>query len=358
MSSYQAALEAASRWIDRVAATLVEAIDCFRPRQRYRLAEQEDGTFVLRAASGGEPAGFGGERIRILGAQTDAALRGKLEAVLRGAQVELLLRPKHFLFRPLELPRRAADFLEGIVRAQIDRLTPWSLAEAAFGFLPPSDTTGERMSVTIAATANKLIAPYVNAVSALGVDLIVAAAALDAGDREAKAIKVGEYKVGKAADLHRMRRVLVGLLVGAGVFAALSVAADFGIGGALETRQEELSSAIAERRAAMGSGRDRASAALAGLERRKHETPSAVIAIEALSRILPDDTYLTELRIAGDKVQITGLTHNAPSLIRLIEQIPNFTKATFFAPTTRSKTEQGEHFSIEAHIEPVFTPEP
>jgi general secretion pathway protein L len=92
------------------------------------------------------------------------------------------------------------------------------------------------------------------------------------------------------------------------------------------------------------------------LERRKHATPSSAIIIEALSRVLPDDTYLTELRILGDKLQIVGVSKDAPSLIRLIEQTHHFSRAVFFAPTTRSPSEMGEHFSIEAHIEPVYTP--
>ena len=90
------------------------------------------------------------------------------------------------------------------------------------------------------------------------------------------------------------------------------------------------------------------------LEQRKRATPSAVIVLEALSRLLPDHTYVTELRIEGDKLQIIGITHDAPQLIRLIEQSPNFTRATFFAPTTSTAGEPGEHFHIEAQIKPVF----
>jgi len=90
------------------------------------------------------------------------------------------------------------------------------------------------------------------------------------------------------------------------------------------------------------------------LERRKFQTPSSVIVLEVLSQILPDHTYVTELRIEGDKLRVIGVTRDAPGLIRLIEQSPHFTRATFFAPTTRGPSDPGERFHIEAQIEPVF----
>jgi general secretion pathway protein L len=141
------------------------------------------------------------------------------------------------------------------------------------------------------------------------------------------------------------------------VLAAAAVATDTIVGGELYARQADLSRRIAAQRASLRSGRDAVrDSALAALERRRHETPSSVIVLEVLSQILPDHTFVTELRIQGDKMQVIGVTRDAPSLIRLIEQSPHFTRATFFAPTTRSPSEPGEHFHIEARIEPVFTP--
>jgi len=77
-----------------------------------------------------------------------------------------------------------------------------------------------------------------------------------------------------------------------------------------------------------------------------------------LSRILPDRTYVTELRIESDKLRVTGITDDAPRLIRLMEQTPHFTQATFFAPITRSPSDIGDRFDIEARLEPVFSPLP
>jgi general secretion pathway protein L len=53
---------------------------------------------------------------------------------------------------------------------------------------------------------------------------------------------------------------------------------------------------------------------------------------------------------------LTGVSLDAPALIRLLERSRNFTRATFFGPTTRAPSDPGDRFNIEANIEPIFQP--
>jgi len=355
MTSYRAIAEALSRWIDQVATTIAAGRDSLRKKPYVQLAEQPDGTFALREGVQGHGPNFLGDEIRITDGRVDVAAPERLGEILKGAHVELVLQPHRFLFRLLELPGRASEFLEGVVRAQIDRLTPWTVADAAFGWHSLPDNANDRIMVTIAATARALVTPFMNAIAALGADTVAISAALQQPEPNLAAIKIYEQKAGQAADLRRIRRILIGILAGGGALASVSVAANGVIGGVIEGRTEDITGRIAERRAAIQTGHGTSEAAHV-LEQRKHEIPSSVIVIETLSQVLPDDTYLTELRILGDKVQMAGVTRDAPALIRLIEQTSHFSRATFFAPTTRSESEQSEHFHIEAHIEPVYTP--
>jgi general secretion pathway protein L len=340
-----------SRWIDAAASAIVAAISSFTTRKTVQVIEEDSGTFVIQSDRDA-PSGLPFERVQILDGKLAGAHPDSIVALLDGSRAELRLRPARVLFRPLELPQRATEFLGGVVRAQIDRLTPWSANDAVFGWSEPAEAGADRIAVTVAATARALVQPVIDALTAAGAEAVAVTATPPGG----AAITVLDHRAPGTLDFARVRRALVAVLIVTGLLAgvSLSVAALAGIN--LANRQEELTRRIAERRAAIRAGRDGGPAAtpLRALERRKYVSPSSVIVLEVLSQILPDHTYVTELRIEGDKLRVIGVTRDAPGLIRLIEQSPNFTRATFFAPTTKAPTDPGERFHIEAQIEPVF----
>ena len=342
-----------SRWLDCVAAATVAAFEWFVSPRIVQLREEEGSVFTLQAAP--KDGGFTSAGIQIVDGSVVGALPENLLKAVKGSRVEIVLRPSRFLFRPLELPRRAAEFLDGIVRSQVDRLTPWAASDAVFGWGRPTEISNDRISILVAATARAMVAPFVQAASELGAASIAVFTAPKDSDIHLAKIKVYDQNVHGILDARRVSRVLVAILVVAGGAAFLSASMDMMVGGNLEAEQLQLTRRIADRRAAMRAGQDNTSRATL-LDRRKQETPATVIALEALSQVLPDHTYVTELRIEGNKLQVVGVTRDAPALIGLIEQSPHFTRATFFAPTTRSPSDPGERFHIQARIEPVNTP--
>ena len=337
-------------WTGSVAGAVIAGLNRIVSPRVVRLIEGDDGRFAVEAQvkPGEIPSTI---------AFADGAAPSALAPVVRGSRVEIVLQPKRFLFRPLELPARAADFIEGIVRAQIDRLTPWSPSEAVFGCTVPAASGGESITTTIAATTRKAVAGYVQAVSAFHPSAV--AICTDVADAGGTRVKVFEQSARGSLDAAKLSRGLQYVLGAAALVAIVSVAASSWIAGSLGAQEDELARQISERRAAIRAGADggdRSPVAL--LEHRKYQTPASVIVLETLSRVLPDNTYVTELHLTGNKLQIAGITTDAPSLISLIEQSHHFTRATFYAPTTRSPSDPGERFHIEAQVEPKNTVAP
>jgi general secretion pathway protein L len=346
--------EGFSRWLDCVAVALLGAVGRFAAPRTVHLVESADGAFTILPAAGAvSPAET--ESVRIVAGKVVEPVPAGLESKFRASRIEVVLKSDRFVFRPLELPRRAGEFLAGIVRAQIDRLTPWSADDAAFGWSKPSDIANDRIVVTVAATARAVITPLVQALAGRGAHSIVVStiAPTDPGD----AITVFEQRARDGLAAQPLRRALGAILVVAGLLAGSAIVADVFLGEGLQARQDDVARRIANRRATLSASFNAGhGSGLAELERRKHATPSSVVVLEALSRIFPDHTYVTELRIVGDKMQVVGVTRDAPSLIRLIEQSSYFSRATFFAPTTRSPSQPGESFHIEAQIQPSYAP--
>jgi len=351
MTGYADVVAYFSRWIDTTAQALVGLFASFGTRKTVQVIEEDAGSFIIQSDRAA-PSGLPFERVQIVDGKLAGAHPDSIIALLNGSRAELKLRPARVLFRPLELPQRATEFLGGVVRAQIDRLTPWTPNDAAFGWSPPADAGADRVAVTVAATARAMVQPVIDALIAAGADAV----AVTAAPPDAAPITVLEHRASGALDGARVRRALIAVLIVTGLLAGVSLSVAALAGMKLAGEQEDLTRRIVQRRMAIRAGTEAGAVAtpLRALERRKHQTRSSVIVLEALSQVLPDHTYVTELRIEGDKLRLIGITRDAPSLIRLIEQSPNFTRATFFAPTTKGPSDPGERFHIEAQIEPVF----
>jgi general secretion pathway protein L len=345
-------------WTTAAAQALDALAGRLRRRREVRVVWDRTDTlnFSLVRQSGGKPR-LQDATLRLADAREGRLLPADWLAALKGSTIECHLASNQVLFRQLDFPKQASGFLDGMVRSQIDRLTPWAAGDAVFGFNAPREGANERLELTLAATSRAALMPLVQLADRVGAAaLTVSVEAEVDGKPEPETISVFAVGLRSAiAGEHDLAKVLRYGLLGVAGATALTLVASMVIGNSLDTELQDVQASIARQRAALranvGAG---ALSAESQLARRKQSTPAAVLVLDAISKILPDTTYVTDLRVEGDRMQVAGLTKDAPMLIRLIEQSPQFSRATFYAPTTREASEPGERFHIEAHINAYF----
>lgn len=118
----------------------------------------------------------------------------------------------------------------------------------------------------------------------------------------------------------------------------------------LDTTIEGLDSEVKAVRALSKQRTDR----IARLQAVRAEKAQAVPLIrvwQEMTKIVPDNTWLSDLALNGDKVTFTGLSKSASDLIALLETSPLFSNPTFTAPVVRAPDADGERFTIEMQVD-------
>ena len=84
--------------------------------------------------------------------------------------------------------------------------------------------------------------------------------------------------------------------------------------------------------------------------RMKSDTVSKLSVIEELTRLLPDSAWVTDLKIDGATVDISGFAKGAAALVPILERSSMFVNATPTAPLTFDPREDKDRFSIRVQI--------
>jgi general secretion pathway protein L len=263
--------------------------------------------------------------------------------------------------RDITVPAQAQKFLSGVIRNQIERLSPWPPNNVVYGF--NAEANAENASVIhvrILMAARTDIDASRHHLTALGVqvDRIVAnGSTVETADKAAGSVTLWSRLTDGSRDRVEGTSRLIGLGIGATVAVSmcLSLWAFVSTGLVRDESEGIAARAKALQRQVQGGRTPSSAASLPPAERAwflKETSISSVILIEALSRALPDSAYLTEIRLENATLRMTGLADDAPGLLVPLEQSGHLTGVHFFAPTTRGPGGKSFKFSIEAHVEP------
>jgi general secretion pathway protein L len=340
-------------FLDGLAEAVTGITDRLQKRVPMRLVEQGGGVYALQRPDGGlDPA-----PIRVAEADGKPALQPPEAAQkLAGADVDIVLPSDELLIRTLDpLPAESRQYLDGIVRHQLERLVPWRADNVLYSFqaAPASDGDG-RLIVKVAATARSLHAPLFAAVGALNprkLRVLYPGAAEGGGDIAIPLDRGGASN----GNGQRLRYGIVGalaalLLISAAGFGYLAYSWQQ-VSDALAAA-ETSDAALRKQLGGRGPQETAASRDLRAILERKKAQPLMVLAIDALSNALPDNTWLTELQVVDGLVRISGVSQSVADLVPSIQDAPIFADSTFFSPTTRLTNGQGDSFHLQMRLVP------
>jgi general secretion pathway protein L len=332
-----------------ILASIIEDLGQWRRARRSLVIKKQADSFVIEQVSDGGTAS-------IVEIPQGSVLPKEVAHRLRNHTIDFELGGSEVVARRLTVPSQAKDVLPGIVRNQIERLSPWPFAKTIYGFAPvKNEANRQSLDVWVLMTSQRTIDGLRDrlAASDLSPHRIVARSG---GDQEALALWTRAS--GRESSVRANAPRLIAAAFAAFVLLSASVTAwalidasavweqhDDAAARARSLRQNSASSSAATPAAGSGSQGARAWTM-------KENTPAAVMIIDALARALPDNAYLTDLNLEHAAVRITGLSIDPPPLINALQQSGRFTGARFFAATTKDLEKGGYRFNIEAQAAP------
>lgn len=93
-----------------------------------------------------------------------------------------------------------------------------------------------------------------------------------------------------------------------------------------------------------------AASQLAVISKLRNDRTSTARILESLTSLIPDTAWLTDLRIDGETIEITGYARSATSLIQLFDRSELFAGATLSAPVMFDQRQDKERFSMRVSI--------
>jgi general secretion pathway protein L len=345
----------------KVAPMLIEALSWWTERMTElvpaRLMRRDAAwTNAIVIAAGTPPAGTATIFLRRdrQDVRLDEFVPGAARPVLdgpKGHSTVVLRVPRGALLeKQIELPMAAERELHRVVGYEMNRLTPFEPDDVFWTWaVTRHDRARGRLQIRLSLVPKAPLLPLLTALEDAG--LSPAAVEATAATGPPRTIPL-QQEIDRLA---WQRRATAWLAGACGIIAVAVIVLPFMLQsialGAVVDRiaavqpQVREVQALRQRIAGETAGRD----AIAGERRRLGNTLEVLAAI---TRLLPDDTFLNDLSLRQRRLTISGQSAAAPKLIAGLASDPLFQNPGFAAPVTRNAAAGRDVFSINASVGP------
>ncbi|HUZ75080.1 MAG TPA: PilN domain-containing protein [Stellaceae bacterium] len=252
----------------------------------------------------------------------------------------------------VSLPLAAERNIDQVIGFEFERLTPFKREDVFYSTrIARRDRKARNLQAEITVVQRDAVQNAMRAAQDLG---FRAVAIEVAGPDGATPVPCDLLLKAKQPAAHRLLRIAV--VATAVAATALAVAAAVTPIVETDAQVRLLTARIAEaRRDAEESARlrkaieaEKANAQV--LTARKRNTVPVTEILDELTRLLPDDVWLTELQIDAKEVRIAGFATSAASLLGLLDRSSAFANAAYRSPVTQNSALNREQFDIAAQI--------
>jgi general secretion pathway protein L len=98
-------------------------------------------------------------------------------------------------------------------------------------------------------------------------------------------------------------------------------------------------------------------AQVAELRRLRTARPPVIRILDELTWLLPDNAWISYLKVEGDAVEVTMVGASTAELLPLLDRSPLFAGATLTAPVTMDPSSQSERATVRMTLRPPAPPD-
>ncbi len=274
------------------------------------------------------------------------------EAEGRRVNVVYLLSNDEALIRKIALPQAAKENLDEVIGFELDKYVPFKAEQVQLSYKVDQDNSNDdKIVLDLAVIPKQKVADVI----ALTEEKSISLDALD--------VNIGQTEQPAALGVNllpvenRKERNYFNLKLNFGLLAVLMALMYFVLYTSVANKQEKVEqltnintelSKQAKKAKLLRKELKSVIVSSKFLNNKKNDSPSLVNILQEMTTRLPEDTYITRLKVDKEKLELTGQSNNASSLVPELNKSSSWFQPEIVGGVTEDRRTKKEKFTIKA----------
>jgi len=257
------------------------------------------------------------------------------------------------LVKSINLPRATEENLREVLAFEMDRQTPFTADQVYYDCsIHQRDVRGQTITLDLVVSPRKMVDTLLTALFQFGIyPDVVTTNGYGPGEKSAVNLLPPQGRPRRRKTWNRLNVTLGGVIA---VLAIIAVSFPILHKKQVIRQLQPTLSKLAVEAEKTNQLQNEVEQFVVGtnfLVRKRQSTLSVLQIINEVTRILPDDTWISRFDLNGSEIQLQGQSSSAEALISMLESSTIFRNARFRSPVVQNPRTNAERFHLSAEIE-------